>query len=79
MNDIDNNLESRTCLHFVVFCSAGLDVVEPRLEKVSRDRWHDRLERHCVLGVNIGEQGCGGDLFCASDEICTVGGLRIES
>ncbi|CDJ64224.1 dihydroorotate dehydrogenase, putative [Eimeria necatrix] len=48
------------------FNSAGLDVVEPRLEKVSRDRWHDRLERHCVLGVNIGKNK---DTVNAEDDI----------
>ncbi|CDI87323.1 dihydroorotate dehydrogenase, putative [Eimeria praecox] len=37
------------------FCNAGLDVVEPRLKKASEDRWHDRLARHSVIGVNIGK------------------------
>ncbi|CDJ49167.1 hypothetical protein EBH_0058020 [Eimeria brunetti] len=37
------------------FNSSGLDVVEPRLKKASEDRWHDRLARRCVIGVNIGK------------------------
>lgn len=41
-------------IHVRCLCSAGLDVVEPRLKKVSEDRWHDRLARRCVIGVNIG-------------------------
>lgn len=35
--------------------SKGLDVVEPRLRHASKERWHDRLARRCVIGVNLGE------------------------
>ncbi|KAL8431539.1 hypothetical protein Efla_000585 [Eimeria flavescens] len=42
-------------LHAVRAFSKGLDVVEPRLKAASEERWHDRLARRCVLGVNLGK------------------------
>ncbi|KAL8273260.1 hypothetical protein Esti_002761 [Eimeria stiedai] len=35
--------------------SKGLNVAEPRLKAASEERWHDRLARRCVLGVNLGK------------------------
>ncbi|CDI83517.1 hypothetical protein EAH_00009490 [Eimeria acervulina] len=47
--------KDRAIINRCGFNSAGLDVVEPRLKQASADRWHDRLARRCVIGVNIGK------------------------
>ncbi|XP_026192777.1 uncharacterized protein LOC34622618 [Cyclospora cayetanensis] len=47
--------QDRAIINRCGFNSKGLDFAEPRLAETAKERWHDRLARRCVLGVNLGK------------------------